>query len=404
MPAQTALSRRQLLAAFAAAPLAWKSEPPSDCLFAPSSTLKGIEFTGRQARYGNADTWYPSWASDGNLYSPWTDGKVNGIGANSNGLGHDGIGTTGQAKIVGDSPLALTITDVKTYSNDCRPYGGRYPCGTLVHNGTWYYGTYCLADSNGNPGSSLNWDILGPFVGFRYSKDFGATWTDTPHTPSAPLFGEPAEPNGPVEVGVPHFVDFGRNMEHSPDGKAYLVAHGAHRLDPHPRPANLSWITADHVNLVRVKPSPETINTKSAYEHFGGHDAQGRPVWTRDLARIRPLAEWNNHAGCVTMTYNAPLKRYLLCITDGGNTISRYHTYILESPRITGPWRLVTFLKNFGEQAYFVNIPSKFISADGRTAWLLYSANFTNGYLKTGYAANPPNSGYGMCLQEFRLL
>ena len=23
--------------------------------------------------------------------------------------------------------------------------------------------------------------------------------------------------------------------------------------------------------------------------------------------------------GCVTMTYNAPLKKYLMCVTDGGN-------------------------------------------------------------------------------------
>jgi hypothetical protein len=31
----------------------------------------------------------------------------------------------------------------------------------------------------------------------------------------------------PVKIGAPKFVDFGKNMEHSPDGKAYLVAHGA---------------------------------------------------------------------------------------------------------------------------------------------------------------------------------
>jgi hypothetical protein len=28
---------------------------------------------------------------------------------------------------------------------------------------------------------------------------------------------------------------------------------------------------------------------------------------------------------------------------------------------------LVTFMRNFGEQGYFANFPSKFISADGRT-------------------------------------
>ena len=51
----------------------WRSEPPADCPFKPSASLTGVAFTGRHAEYTGADTWYPSWASDGNLYSPWTD-------------------------------------------------------------------------------------------------------------------------------------------------------------------------------------------------------------------------------------------------------------------------------------------------------------------------------------------
>jgi len=49
-------------------------------------------------------------------------------------------------------------------------------------------------------------------------------------------------------------------------------------------------------------------------------------------------------------------------------------------------------------------LPSKFISRDGRTAWLGYAANFANGYLHTSYRDNPPGGGYGMTLQEIRLL
>jgi hypothetical protein len=61
-------------------------------------------------------------------------------------------------------------------------------------------------------------------------------------------------------------------------------------------------------------------------------------------------------------------------------------------------------MRHFGEQAYFVNFPSKFISHDGRTAWLCYAANFTNGYLHTNYRDNPSGGGYGMTLQEVTLL
>jgi hypothetical protein len=106
------------------------------------------------------------------------------------------------------------------------------------------------------------------------------------------------------------------------------------------------------------------------------------------------------------MTYNAPLKKFLMCITDGGNTISKFNTYILESDYVAGPWKLVVYMHEFGEQAYFVNIPSKFISEDGRTAWLCYAANLSNGNRNwnTHYRDIPPGGGYGMTLQEIKLL
>jgi hypothetical protein len=321
------------------------------------------------------DTWYPSWAADGKLYSPWTDGFLNGV-KSASWSGEKA--TTGHAIIVGDDPLHLSFAGAGIYPGSAAPYAGRYPCANLVYDGVWYIGTYCLNDSDGDPCAGLNWDILGPFVGFRHSTDFGKTWTDTPHTPASPLFGEPAKVGGTVKMGVPHMVDFGKNMQYSPDGKAYLVGHGATDTDPKPRAANLSWVTGDQVYLARVTPSPENMNDAAKYEFFAGRDNEGKPGWTRDFAKIEPLVDWNNNCGGAAITYNPGQKKYLMCVNDGGDTVSKMNTYLLESDQITGPWKLITYMKNFGEQAYFANIPSKFISADGRTAWLCYSANFTN--------------------------
>ncbi len=378
----------------------WPSQPPASCPFPKSTDITGICFTGKHTQYDFGDTWYPSWASNGNLYSPWTDGSVNGVKSLSFVLLPDyKQATTGYATLVGDDPMHLRAIDAGVIVGDPKPYQGRYPAGSLVYNGVWYYGTYGLLDTENDPGKNLNWDILGPLVGYDYSTDYGKTWHNTPHTPANPLFGEPDKPGDPVKMGVPHFVDFGKNMQYSPDGKAYLVAHGALASDPDPRPANLSWITGDQIYMARVKPSIRNMNDKSKYEFFGGNNAAGRPIWTHDFRKIKPLADWNNNAGSVTMTYDAPLKKYLMCITDGTDTISKFNTYILESDHITGPWKLVVYMHNFGEQAYFVNIPSKFISADGRTAWLAYSANFKGHQIE-----NPPGSGYGLSLHEIKLL
>lgn len=382
----------------------WPSVPPEDCPFAPSPDLTGIRFTGVHSDYHCGDTWYPSWASDGNLYSPWTDGTTDGVGSSS---GKGEAAETGNAVMMGDDPLRLQIANTAPPQvASALPYLGRYPCGSLVYNGIWYYGTYCLGPSPEieHEGMKFNWPVLGPMPGFRISRDYGKTWIASPLTPEKPLFPEPAAFMGPVKMGAPHFVDFGRNMEHSPDGKAYLLGMGAEAADRHSRYANLSWITGDQVYLARVTPGVETINDIAQYEFFAGHDAAGQPVWTKDFAGIRPLLDWNNNMGCVTATYNAPLRKYLMCVTDGWPTAGKMNSYILEADAITGPWRLVTYMKEFGEQAYFLNFPSKFISKDGKTLWLCYSANFADNWNGVKLSVKPEGGRYGLCLHEVQLL
>jgi hypothetical protein len=388
----------------------WQSRPPADCPFPVSDKILGVAFTGRHAAYTSADTWDPSWGADDLLYTPWTDGcfseemhrpfDCSSKANDESNAGRRGKSGTGQARIVGVDPLNLKVENLGVEYASPAPYGGRYPCGSLMHNGVWYYGTYCLDESGRTTedGRPLNWDILGPFVGFRVSRDLGKTWAETPHTPASPIFGESGKNGGKIKIGTPHVVDFGRNMEHSPDGKVYLVGHGATRKD-----AELAWIRGDQSYLCRVTPSAATMNDREAYEFFGGHDANGNPIWTNDFSAIKPLIEWQGRVGHATITYNAPMKKYLFCITDGGNTISSYNSYILESDAITGPWKLVTFMERFGQQAYFLNFPSKFMSEDGCTAWLCYSANFTNHYLGTEWPPDPPGSQYSLCLQELNL-
>lgn len=397
-------------------PFVWHSEAPDDCPFMPSELFHEIRFTGKSRHYPVADTWYPVWASDGNLYSPFTDGMTEGVACWSISRtweenGHimiDTLVSTGQARIEGDDPLNLKLIPLENQQANAFPYMGRYPCGSLVYNGVWYYGTYCLGPySNVRYGDkNYNWPELGPFVGFRISHDFGKTWTPCPHTAADPIFGECGLSGYPVKIGSPHFVDFGKNMEYSPDGKAYMVAHGSdlkfYPIDPD-HYAHNSWITGDQIYLLRTTPSPETMNDPAAWEFYAGKDEDGQAVWTNDFKAIQPLLEWKYNMGCVTAVYNAPLKRYFMTVTDGGNTVSRMNTYILESESLTGEWRLVTYMKAFGEQAYFVNFPSKFISADGRKMWICYSGNFAPNWNGEQIRSNPPESAYGMVLQEIEL-
>jgi hypothetical protein len=384
-------------------PQVWTSAPPQGSPFEPSRDIRGIAFTHNFTAYTDADTWYPSWASDGNMYSGWTDGEIGEESCHSSGGGR---ARTGNARITGDDPLSLTIESLGSEPASALPYSGRYPSANLVHDGVWYYGTYCVDFDLSKPEyrDLYSWAICGPLPGFRISTDYGKTWTPSPLSPDRPLFPESGKDGRQVKMGTPHFVDFGRNLEHSPDGKAYLVGHGATDADPTPRIAGNSWIAGDAVYLARVTPSPKNINDLGAYEFFAGRGAEGGPVWSRDFADIRPLLAWDDRMGCATITYNAPLRKYLMCVTDGWPGVEDMNSYILEADEITGPYRMITFMNKFGRQGYFLNFPSKFISADGRTAWLAYSANFHKSYFGNRTAAEPLGSRYAWTLQEVKLV
>ena len=386
----------------------WPSETPSDCPFPQSGDFQQIRFLGVKSGFRYGDTFYPTWADDDLQYSPWTDGntwRLDGSRENSNSALEEHA-TTGQAVIEGDDPQNIVVYSLGLSKASAAPYQGRYPCGSLVYNGVWYYGTYCLAPAGrAQYGDQvINWPWLGPFVGFRTSTDRGLTWKACPHTPEKALFGETGINGYPVKIGSPHFVDFGKNMQYSPDGKAYMVAHGADVNDPLPRFWNSSWITGDQIYLLRVTPSVENMNDRTKWEFYAGKDARGNAVWTSDFDKIRPLLEWNNNMGCVTVTYNAPLGKYLMCVTDGGNTCARMNTYILESESLTGDWKIITYLKDFGEQAYFVNIPSKFIGTDGQTMWMMYSGNYATNWNGEQIKQNPPGSHYGLVMQKIQLV
>ena len=65
---------------------------------------------------------------------------------------------------------------------------------------------------------------------------------------------------------------------------------------------------------------------------------------------------------------------------------------------------MVQYFNHFGEQAYFVNIPTKFISRDGFNFWLCYSANFAMTGTDKKLKSLPEGSSYSLCLKEVSLI
>jgi len=489
---------------------AWPVWPDSSGLFsdlplARSTAITGVAINssgpctppGKQG----SDTFYPAWADDGLLYTPWTDGGLSarqtvgggraicapsdlcasscgpcGAGPNGTTTGAHGEPNNGsfvqQGWAIASGATESTMTFIRGgvfNGSSALPWQGRYPSASLVYKGVWYMGTYALAELWGNRQFPCkNWCVMGPFVGFRHSSDHGANWVEprrqmasdfASYSAASNLFGE-AGPQclgqinntvprvtdacndfmnphdcspytcvgtwrGKVKMGAPHVVDLGRELAHAraadPDGKprAYLIGHGA-TLEHQPH----SWMQGSQVYLARTRgePSVAVMTHGEHWEFYAGRRPGGDVRWATSVADAVPILSWENKTGATTLTYVPALRRFIMCVgtpavrSGVGAMAGDFDTYLLESERITGPYRMITYLRSFGPQAYFVNLVSRLLSEEVETdtdgqrfveGSMSYSANF--GDLNHSTWPNPSNTttadgGYRWTLLRVRLL
>jgi hypothetical protein len=92
------------------------------------------------------------WAADGNEYSPFTDGILDdgcmsvGHYTNMAPVYDNKNHRTGQARLVGNDPTALTLTGLGSMSTN---YDNFYPCASVIAGGVWYYGHYDAFNETG---------------------------------------------------------------------------------------------------------------------------------------------------------------------------------------------------------------------------------------------------------------
>jgi hypothetical protein len=118
----------------------------------------------------------------------------------------------------------------------------------------------------------------------------------------------------------------------------------------------------------------DRIRDRAAYEFFSGTDSE--PRWTKDIGartavfESKPFGVYRTH-----VSYNAPLRRYIMtAILPGEAPRFKGGFGVYDAPEPWGPWTTVSFQELWdvgpGEQQSF---PPKWMSADGRTMYLLFS-------------------------------
>ncbi len=335
---------------------------------------------------GDGDLWPSCWADDGNLYTANGDGTAFAGGSNRFDMAVSKV--TGTPTNLSGLTLATNVG-----SNWSGASYNRKPTG-MVCTGSAIY----LAFQNLN----LHTFNDAPAASIAKSTDHGATWTwDT----SGPMFGTPTVPNSPLayKFTTIFFLDYGQNSQHAIDG--YVYAYG---LDN-------EW--RDQMTLYLARVPSGSIQNRSAWTFFTGRDGGGNPLWSSDITVKAPVLEDDRllypvmfGTDCPTsqpvigqggVVYDAPLSRYLFASWSCA-TLELY-----DAPQPWGPWSLVSsrdltplrLLQSRGQ--YGTNIPSKFISSDGKTLWLQsnlccggdsYTFALRHLYLAT-YASSSPANG-----------
>jgi hypothetical protein len=303
-------------------------DPVMDALIAPpmerSGLIDSISFEpedGIAIAAENCDNWPITWADDGAMYTAWGDG-----------WGWDNMIekklSNGITRIDG-GPEDFTGTDIRTPTGETVGQGADGPkaSGLLSVDGV----LYMLVRNTGI--SQLAW-----------SKDHGKTWE------WGFKFSE--------GFGCPAFLNFGQDYAGARDGYVYVYS----------QDGPSAYEDYDRVILARVPK--EKITERGAYEFLSGYDTGGTPLWSKDISRRAGTLNFPGHCHRLDATWNHGIGRYLLVMAS--NHRGAFGIYEAKEP--WGPWRTAYYTPWWGlGDTHGYRIPSKWISSDGRTFYLVFS-------------------------------
>lgn len=330
---------------------------------------------------GSGDNWHMTWADNDKVYVALCDG-----------LGWPDVeGYTGQLyntrvyAINGDPPNhafehlpGCPDLLVESYPNFSRYYG----FGILALDGYLYH---YLSTPN------LPFDQPEPrFVGAKliFSPDNGLTWHNQDGSPlrwekweernseNMVFFNEPGEAFSLMSV-----LQMGRNYAHNRDGYVYVYAPNGNREG-----------TMNQLVMFRVPK--DGIRDRTAYEFFVSCRPDGCAHWSKDISDRGVVCQfpsgWVNtkihpYAWHPSVAYNAPLGVYMManwgmgCAADGTWFAKPSYLGFWIANEPWGPWTQVheeTAWIPAGDRrarAYQPQVSPKWIAADGKSFWLVFT-------------------------------
>ncbi len=318
------------------------------------------------------DSWTPTWAPDGNLYTAFGDCRPEGVpekigmgfgrisGAEAYGVSFSVV-PTGDPHVWDDAALGAGVEAVGDDSASHKPAGMLHVDGRL-----WYW--------------IRNITPSGTGVRLKFSDTYGSavpafSWVEWSLT----------------EVGYASFVQYGQGYAGGPPDYVYAVVPMSTSVTG--SVSNSAYELVPGFSLIRGLRSDLTL--QSNWQYFCGSESS--PAWCPSASAATPIlfqpdSRFTPRAG---MSWNPGINRFMLSLVYDPtpatpNEGTRFHggLMVLVSPQPWGPWQAVFSSGSLtwpggvgttgcgstdwgsGERA---DIPTKYLSADGRTFYLFSS-------------------------------
>jgi len=323
--------------------LACSAVTGADAPYPPSRVIAKLTWSDTVVRmpgYANGDNWPIAWTRDDSQLTAFCDGK--GFAPDAPDL------SLGFAWIHGDPP-GFHAANIRSDADTPVGWGSK---GIKASDMIAVDDVIYMFVRNYQPSASDD------FTNARLARstDLGLSWTW-------------ANWHFSNTFGCPAFVQFGKNYQGARDEYVYIASQAN----------DSAYGYSPDIVLARVKK--DDVMTRPSYTFFAGLTDTGRPIWRPDIAERQPIFTDPKGTQRIAIVYNAPLKRYILTTSHLPGAVAT-HTAALgvfEAPEPWGPWATVYYDDHWSVQdgkdcrTYHHRFPAKWISADGKTMWLLYS-------------------------------
>jgi hypothetical protein len=286
-----------------------------------------------------SDLWPVTWGPDGHIYTSWGDGG--GFG----GTNSDGRVSMGFARIEG-APENYVAINVNGGRNGQHP--ASFPSKGKTGGIVFVDGVlYAWLNRQDGTWPSVNHLLI-------WSDDSAASWKQAPWM----------WPKGKGNFKPNTFLQFGKDYTGARDDYVYFYGRN-----------EMAWAQGTHGYLGRVHRAK--LKARDTYEFFAGLGADNTPIWSSDANDRKPHFTDPTGVEGIQVIYNVAIKRYLLTAHRGDQgTLG-----IFDAPEPWGPWTTVAYYDNWLDlkgtgakrEMLFVNIPTKWISADGKTLWVIFT-------------------------------